>query len=214
MNEVRPTQRERRQRVRETIRAAAIEEFAANGLAGTSTQAIADRAGLSKAQLHYYIDSKDELYEEVLRDIVADWRSIFLVSAAAAGPAAAISGYIRAKIGHALENPHVVRLFSREVAAGAPVLGRHWAPLREAMEIAAGVLRGWIDEGRMAPVDPYMLQMHIWAVTQFYADQQAHVRALLDLGDRPIDEARVADEVVALFLTRCGLQLPEEETRG
>ena len=46
---------------------AAIEVFAADGPQGATTQAIADKAGLSKAQLHYYIESKEALYRQVLQ---------------------------------------------------------------------------------------------------------------------------------------------------
>ena len=38
------------------INRAAIDVFSREGLNGASTQAIADGAGLSKAQLHYYIE--------------------------------------------------------------------------------------------------------------------------------------------------------------
>ena len=69
--------RENRERVLAAIRAAAIEEFSRNGLKGTSTQAIAERAGLTKPQLHYYIRGKEELYEELLMSVVAEWKSMF-----------------------------------------------------------------------------------------------------------------------------------------
>jgi len=53
--------RQSRERIMDAIRAAAIAEFSRNGLKGTSTQAIAERAGLTKPQLHYYIKGKEEL---------------------------------------------------------------------------------------------------------------------------------------------------------
>ncbi|MDO8776717.1 MAG: helix-turn-helix domain-containing protein, partial [Burkholderiaceae bacterium] len=56
--------RQSRERIMAAIRVAAIAEFSENGLKGTSTQAIAARAGLTKPQLHYYIKGKEELYEE------------------------------------------------------------------------------------------------------------------------------------------------------
>lgn len=43
--------RRRRQEIRRAILEAAIREFARNGLEGTSTQTLADAAGLGKAQL-------------------------------------------------------------------------------------------------------------------------------------------------------------------
>ena len=40
-------------------------------VASGATQAIAERAGLTKPQLHYYIRGKDELYEELLGSVLA-----------------------------------------------------------------------------------------------------------------------------------------------
>ena len=57
---------------------AALEQFSLHGLRGTSTQEIADRAGISKQQLHYYIESKDALYESLLRRTMQHWRQIGL----------------------------------------------------------------------------------------------------------------------------------------
>lgn len=68
---------DRRKQIRDAIQQAAIAEFAENGLVGASTQSIASRAGLSKPQLHYYISSKDDLYEEVLIFTLDEWSRLF-----------------------------------------------------------------------------------------------------------------------------------------
>ncbi len=52
---------------REKILAAAREEFAANGMAGARTAAIAHRAGVRKSMLHHCFRSKGHLYQEVVR---------------------------------------------------------------------------------------------------------------------------------------------------
>ena len=44
-----------RERILGAIREAAIAEFSRHGFKGASTKAIAERAGLTKPQLHYYI---------------------------------------------------------------------------------------------------------------------------------------------------------------
>ena len=93
---------DRRQKIREAIREAAIEEFSANGMVGASTQAIARRAGLSKPQLHYYISSKEELYEETLLYIIDKWSNLFFLSSQSDDPKTVISDYIAIKIRHAL----------------------------------------------------------------------------------------------------------------
>ena len=66
-----------RERILEQIREAAITEFSLHGFKGASTQAIAERAGLTKPQLHYYIKGKDELYEELLFSVLHGWSEAF-----------------------------------------------------------------------------------------------------------------------------------------
>ncbi len=59
------------------ILAAAREEFSERGIDGTRMQAIANRAGVNKALLHYYFRSKDKLFEVIIRDLVSGiWRAI------------------------------------------------------------------------------------------------------------------------------------------
>jgi AcrR family transcriptional regulator len=48
------------------ILAAASDLFAAHGLDGTSTRAVAEAAGVNLAMIHYYYGSKEQLYERVL----------------------------------------------------------------------------------------------------------------------------------------------------
>jgi hypothetical protein len=49
--------------------------------------------------------------------------------------------------------------------------------------------------------------MHIWAVTQHYADFETQVRSMMELDkDEPLDLERIEKEVSALFLRACGLE--------
>ena len=50
------------------IKEAAREVFVAKGYDGATMQAIADRAGFNKAQLHYYYRSKDTLFLLIFRE--------------------------------------------------------------------------------------------------------------------------------------------------
>ncbi|UOA28891.1 TetR family transcriptional regulator C-terminal domain-containing protein [Pseudosulfitobacter sp. DSM 107133] len=196
----------RRSAINEAIRDAAIREFARNGLAGTSTQAIARSAGISKAQLHYYITSKEDLYQDVLGYIVSHWRELFSLSSSLENPAEAITNYIRRKIEHALEHPEVSRFFANEMARGGPEMGDHWGPLRTSVQEANDTIQGWIDAGNIAPVDPLLFQINMWAVTQHYAEYEAQARALMGAAEgQPMDAERIIAEASALFLRRCGL---------
>lgn len=198
---------DRRKKIREAIRQAAIDEFAAKGLAGASTQSIALRAGLTKPQLHYYISSKEELYEEVLVHITELWRDIFIASSADKDPAKVIREYVRNKLEFGRQHPNASRVFSNEVATGGHYLQKHWHHSRESARAAAQIIQSWIDKKLIKPVDPWLFQMHIWAVTQHYADYDAQIRFMLQLReDQDIDMDHVIDEVTMLFLRACGLK--------
>jgi TetR/AcrR family transcriptional regulator len=59
------------------ILAAARLEFCERGLDGARMQAIADRAGVNKALLHYYFRTKEKLFEIIIHDIASNiWRQI------------------------------------------------------------------------------------------------------------------------------------------
>src|ERR1700749_2273472 len=51
---------------RDRILDAALTEFAAHGLAGARTERIAVAAGVNKALLYYYFESKEKLYTAAL----------------------------------------------------------------------------------------------------------------------------------------------------
>jgi len=66
-----------RERSRATILDAAEEEFADRGFDGTRMVAIAERAGVTHGLLHYYFESKDRLYEEVVRRLFGRHQQLF-----------------------------------------------------------------------------------------------------------------------------------------
>jgi TetR/AcrR family transcriptional regulator len=59
-------QAERSAETRSRILDAALSEFAANGLAGARTEQIAAVAGVNKALIYYYFESKEKLYSAAL----------------------------------------------------------------------------------------------------------------------------------------------------
>ncbi|MDZ4094620.1 MAG: TetR family transcriptional regulator C-terminal domain-containing protein [Paracoccaceae bacterium] len=197
----RPDLAQKRGELREVIRDAAIAEFAELGQHGASTQGIADRAGISKNKLHYYIDSKEELYQDALEHIISIWADLFDGIALDQGPNAFLSDYIARKVGFSLDHPAEVKMFTGEVMRGAPMLRDHWAGSREATRRAASRIVSWVADGVIRPVDPMMLLFHIWAMTEAYAVLGAEVRFMLDLGgDTPLDRAAITAEITGLVL--------------
>lgn len=201
----RSSPRQNRERVMAAIHAAAIAEFSQNGLKGTSTQAIAERAGLTKPQLHYYIRGKEDLYEELLMSVVVDWRGMF--DAGSSDPRKVLGDYIRSKLNLAFDKPEVSRIFTREVLDGGRNLERFWPEARERTREKVAAINGWIAKGLMQPVDAHVLLMAIWAMTQFYADSALQVQQLRKPGQdgwMPEREALV-EELTRFVLRACGI---------
>jgi len=63
------TQAERADQTRTRILDAAVHAFSENGLAGARTEQIAEAAGVNKALLYYYFESKGALYEAALEAV-------------------------------------------------------------------------------------------------------------------------------------------------
>ena len=190
------------------IHQAAIEVFAAEGLAGASTQAIADQAGLSKAQLHYYIESKEALYRQVLQDILTDWIVVFGFSDEAFGPRKVLGDLIQRKMMFSFEHPLRSRIFTAEMMRGAPVINNMMDTSKQRTDQAAAVIQNWMNQGLMDKADPMLVLFHIWAVTQFYADhatQAAYYRSAAQQGDDK-DRRYLIEQVTEFLLKGAGVK--------
>jgi len=189
------------------IHRAAVEVFASDGLAGASTQAIADKAGLSKAQLHYYIESKEALYRQVLQGIIDDWIGVFGFSDQAFGPRKVLSDLIHRKMVFSFEHPLRSRIFTAEMMRGAPVLKTMMGTSKQRTDQAAAVIQNWINQGLMDPVDPMLFLFHLWAVTQFYADHATQVAFFRNVAESDEKDQRyLIDEVTEFLLKGAGVR--------
>ena len=181
--------------------------FARAGFNGATMAAIADEAGLPKANLHYYFGSKLELYRAVLARTLHDWLAPMQAITADAEPREALATYIRAKMAMSQQRPDASRVYANELLHGAPVVGELLrTELRDIVREKAAVIDGWVAAGRMAPVDATQLFFTLWAATQTYADFDVQVRAVL--GREALDaadQARATEHVVGLILRGCGL---------
>ncbi|MBC7727357.1 MAG: TetR family transcriptional regulator C-terminal domain-containing protein [Microbacteriaceae bacterium] len=181
--------------------------FARAGFNGATMAAIADEAGLPKANLHYYFGSKLELYRAVLARTLHDWLVPLDGLTPEADPRDALAGYIRAKMAMSAQRPDASRVFANELLHGAAVVGELMrTALRAAVGKKAAVIDGWIATGRMTPVDSTHLFFTIWAATQTYADFDQQVRAVLGRDELTgQDHERATEHVVGLILRGCGL---------
>lgn len=189
------------------ILAAAERVFAGAGFGGATMAAIAEASGLPKANLHYYFGSKQALYRVVLARILADWLVPTHGITPGADPRQALERYIRAKMALSALRPHASRVFANELLHGAPVLGELLTTeLGGTVREKAAVIQGWVDAGRMAPVDSTHLFFTIWAATQTYADFEVQISAVLGAPSlAPQAHARATEHVASLILRGCGL---------
>lgn len=187
---------------------AAERVFAGAGFGGATMAAIAEAAGLPKANLHYYFGAKQDLYRTVLARTLKDWLLPAEVITPDADPRQAIEAYIRAKMALSKLRPHASKVFANELLHGAPVVKTLLATeLRDLVSTKASVIAGWVGQGRMAPVNPVHLFFTIWAATQTYADFDVQVCAVLGRTELSAqDHATATEHVVGLILRGCGLK--------
>ncbi len=193
------------------ILSAAEEVFAEKGFDGATTQEIADRAGLPKANVHYYFRTKKDIYLAVMGSIMAPWLEAFQAISADDDPGDALSSYIRRKVMLSKERPLASRIFANEMIRGAPVLSQFLNnDLTIWVEDKANILRQWAKLGKMDPVPAQHLFFVIWAATQTYADFEVQVRHILGR-DRltSADYDTAADFIATLVLKGCGVRMPE-----
>jgi len=199
-----------RQKNEERILSAAAEEFARHGFKGTSMNAIALRAGLPKANLHYYFNNKLSLYVEVMRHILDLWDNAFDHLTVDDDPATALAGYIRTKMEFSRKQPQASKIFAMEVISGCECLSEHFNEnYRAWFRGRASVLQAWSDAGKMDPIDPMHLIFLIWSSTQHYADFSDQIRRIT--GQRRVtkdDIERGTDTLIRVILKGCGLTPP------
>lgn len=194
----------------ELILSAAKEEFVLKGFSGASIQAIADRAGIPKANVHYYFRRKTNLYVAVLDGILQLWNDHLDDIKVDDDPADVLDNFIRKKVELSYSHPRSSKLFAMEIITGAPHLGDYMRnDVRPWVQNKIEVIETWIEQGKMKPVDPMHLIFLIWSSTQHYADFKTQVLTIMERDEyeeKMIQE--VGDFLSNMILTGVGLKVP------
>lgn len=191
---------------------AAEAVFAEHGFRGATMQMIADRAGLPKANLHYYFTSKEGLYRQVVERIFTIWLEAADAFETSAGPAAGLSRYIARKMELSRTHRHGSKVWANEVMQGAPLVQDTLeTALREWTDSRIAAIEGWIAAGQMRAVNPRWLLYMIWATTQHYADFAHQIETLN--GACPLSDGQWAEAtrtVCSIILGGLGLDAGPE----
>ncbi|MGQ0699641.1 MAG: TetR/AcrR family transcriptional regulator [Panacagrimonas sp.] len=131
--------------VRERVLHAALECFGAFGFEGTSTRAVAERAGVSHPLLLYHFDSKEKLWRNTLEDVVSHYRQDFelrLKHVDRKDAAACLRAFIENFVRFSARVPQLYRIMTQESTQGSERI--HWlidAHLRESFDEVRDMIR-------------------------------------------------------------------------
>jgi TetR/AcrR family transcriptional regulator len=198
-----------RQQNEQRIISAAEEEFARHGYKGATMNGIAQRAGLPKANIHYYFKSKLALYAAVLSGIIELWDGTLNELRAEDDPAQVLPAYIAAKIRFSRDYPLASRIFAIEILNGAPnLVGYFNDEYRNWFRSRTEVFRAWMQQGKIARLDPAHLIFLLWSTTQHYADFACQIQASLGRNSLTDADYQAATETLTQVILRgCGIEL-------
>ena len=170
-----------RKKKKSLILNAAKSEFVVHGFDGGSIKRIAERAGIPRANIHYYFDDKTDLYQQVLDGIIDVWNTNYDTLNAEDDPKTALSAYIRSKVMYSKDDPEASRIFASEIIHGAPILNAYLSGVyKEWVQEKVFAIQSWIDNKQIDPINPYHLLFLIWGATQHYADFNVQVVAAMN----------------------------------
>ena len=188
------------------ILAAAVKIFAGYGYQGATMRKIAEEAGLPKANLHYYFQTKEQLYRQVLDGIFKDWLAAANTFDECEEPVEALRGYIETKMDLSRKRPLESRIWAEEILRGAPLIQDQLEQTLAAwLDTRVKRITDWINTGTIQALNPRILMYMIWAVTQHFADFESQIRALnqqQNLSDEQFAEAKT--QVVQTILKGIG----------
>ena len=181
----------RRAETRGAILAAAARIFAEAGLAGARTEAIAAAAGVNKALLYYYFDSKERLYEAVVEDHFSEFnRQALELLASPGSPRAILLEYVKLHFDFIRARHRCASLYQQLMIAGGKRLDhlvrKYFEPRTEAF---GKLLDRGMRTGEFRTSDRKHAAISVVALIVFYFSA-ARVVQLLSRED-PFSEANL-----------------------
>jgi TetR/AcrR family transcriptional regulator len=160
----------RSDKTRAAILAAAERAFAEDGMAGARTDAIAAAAGVNKALLYYYFESKERLYEAVVENYLQEFnRAALDVLTAPGSPRAILLRYVDLHFDFVRARHRQARLFHQLMTTGGQPMQRlvrkYFAPRGRALH---QLLARGMREGDFRRVDPFHMSISIVGLIVFY----------------------------------------------
>jgi TetR/AcrR family transcriptional regulator len=160
------------------------QEFSRHGLNGARMNAIARRAEVTTATLHYYFEKKESLYKAVLQRPVDEIQSLLRsMNFDELSPEAALKQVIRMAIADEARNPQRQMLWFQEASQNQGVYFKECQVLNLHEHLLKILERG-IAEGVFRPLKPFLALTHILSVCLFYFTVQENWQHLTPEIDR------------------------------
>ncbi|MUL39206.1 TetR family transcriptional regulator [Gloeocapsopsis sp. AAB1 = 1H9] len=163
---------------------AAETEFAKHGLHGARLSAIADRAKITTAMIHYYFDNKEGLYKAVLQRPIDEVHSMVnQLELDDLSPEDALKQVIRTAIAYEANNPHRQMLWFQEASQNQGLYFKQ-ANVSILHKYLLSILERGMAEGCFRMLDPFLALTHILSVCIFYFTVQENWKHLTPEVDR------------------------------
>jgi AcrR family transcriptional regulator len=188
---------------RAAILQAAAEEFAAHGIAGARTDAIARQARVNKALLYYYFKDKETLYGAVLDDAFSGMKSkVFQVLDSELPPREKIMAYVGAYFDFIASNQIYPKLMQREMMRAREGQSEHIDRLvktyfQPIFRRVSELLRKGIAEGEFRQVDPAHFVPSMVAMIVFYFSSAPVMQRIVHFN--PLAPERIAERRAAVL---------------
>lgn len=181
---IRDEQREQR---RQLIIDKAIELFAKNGYADTKIGDIAKAADMSVGLMFHYFESKEKLFEEIVRFGTGATNIPLKINFE--NPLDYFEGFLKMMFQYAKEYPRTIYLFTIMGQArrgnGIPPHIREIAMSVNQIEQSAEIIEAGQQYGYFRDGDPYMLAFTFWCSVQGVMEQLAASSEMLENGTMP-----------------------------
>lgn len=183
----------------------AVQLFASKGFDGTRIGEISHHCGLPRANIYYYFASKEGIYTTLIEQVIAGWDRAFEHISEDRDPRDALNAYVLAKLEYSRTHAVESRFFASEILRGARYITlRHRRHMQDVTDRRADIVRNWIRQGKLAPVDPYHFFIMLWSATQFYADYGTlAARMLRKKRLTRQDYSRAAETITGIVLNGC-----------
>jgi len=188
---------------REQLLAAAEQVFAEHGFAGASFRTLGASVGLSNAAMLYYFPSKKKLYAAVLARVEDSFRRGLTRIEPAVDPIERVRRIVDYQLAWGREHPTYVQIMLRDLVENRERIrfARRMA-MQDSMSLIQQAYRDLSAAGRLAEIDPAMLQYLISGAIIYFQVALPTVSRLLDRPDWVALEHGFADTIHAV-LQRC-----------